>query len=307
MLSFGSETMTNTEETITIKPKDSLLWWRHEFYTSRWGAWLAKWLELAEKTPWNHKDNPVNMLSRLKAIECDPEVAVRLAFLVVSHKQSTQSVLASENRKQQSIKRKLSQASARLWKAMMALDEITKCNAEDKKTGNYFNRKKAQYQNHILKAVNNLRQAMSLVRLIFIKPTDIDSLRELSKTLKPENHQSLNSVNSMISYELETLLWSHALELPPGHELLTLAAYVKASSGRPNLPLMTEFVGMVYNASQRRAPTSDAIEKTLQRFRKVDSIIPDCIEKSTAERAGSGELKQDLLACFPGQIAARRF
>jgi hypothetical protein len=54
-------------------------------------------------------------------------------------------------------------------------------------------------------------------------------------------------------------------------------------------------------------PTQDAIEKQVQRFRKLelepelDSIQPELIEESTAQRAKSGELRRELLSCYPNQ------
>lgn len=191
------------------------------------------------------------MLGRLTENNCDPEVALRLAFLEASHKPATQSELAKDNERQQRIRRKLDQSRRRLLKTALELE-----------------------------------QAAADLELIFIKPEDIGSLRALAE---------------MCSHAIETLLWSHALELPPGHELFTLAAYVNACSGKPNRSLVTDLLAVVYCAYGRKPPTQDAIEKQVQRFRKPGSIIPELIEDTTSQWEKSGELRKDLLTYYPDQ------
>ena len=241
--------MTSTNEKAPAIIKKDFLWWRHEFYRSRWKVWRAKWLELVSNTPAGYKGDPVAVLGNLKEIKCDPDVALRLAFLEASHKPATQSKLAKKNTRQQSIRRKLDQSRKRLLKTALELE-----------------------------------QAASDLQLIFIKPEEIDSLRTLAE---------------MCRHEIETLLWSHELELPPGHELFTLAAYVNACSGKPNHSLVMELLDVVYCAYGRMPPTKDAIEKHLQRFRKPGSIIPELIEDTTSQRGKSGDLRKDLLTYYP--------
>jgi hypothetical protein len=242
--------MTSTsQKTPAIIKKESFLWWRHPFYQSRWKEWHAKWLELVRKTPTEHEGGPAKALARLKEMQCDPDVSLRLAFLEASHKPAAQSELAKDTTRQQRVKRKLHQAGKRLWDGAQLLEE-----------------------------------AMSDAHLIFIKPETIDALRELA-------------INC--AHELEVLLWVHSPEPPPGHELFTLAAYVNACSGNPNYTLLTDLLSVVYEAHGRRAPTQDSITKQVQRFRKPGSILPKVIEDDTSRRAKSGELKKDLLACFP--------
>lgn len=65
---------------------------------------------------------------------------------------------------------------------------------------------------------------------------------------------------------------------------------------------MTDLVNVVYEAYRRKPPTQDVISKQVQRFKKLESIIPELIEESTDERTKSGKLKKDLLAYYPGQI-----
>lgn len=233
----------------TIK-KESFLWWRHQFYRSRWKEWHTRWLALVRKTPAEREGGSAKVLAQLKKMRCDPDIALRLAFLEASHKPAAQSELAKDTRRQQRIKRKLHQAGKRLWDGAQLLDE-----------------------------------AMRDAPLIFVKPETIDALREVA-------------INC--AHELEVLLWVHSPEPPPGHELFTLAAFINACSGNPNYALLTDLLSVVYEAHGRRAPTQDAITKQVQRFRKPDSILPQVIEEDTARRAKSGELKEDLLACFPG-------
>jgi hypothetical protein len=243
--------MTSTnEKTPAIIKKESFLWWRHEFYRSRWKDWHAKWLELAANTPAEHEDGPVAVLGKLTGINCDPDVALRLAFLEANHKPATQSELAKENARQQRIKRELNQSRKRLLEAALLLE-----------------------------------QAAADAPLIFIQLENIGSLRTLA---------------DLCGNEIETLLWPRELELPPGHELFTLVAYVKSCSGNPNYALVTDLLSVVYEAHGRRAPTQDAITKQVQRFRKLGLITPEVIEENTSQKAKSGELKRDLLAYYPG-------
>ena len=242
--------MTSTKEKTPIILKESFLWWRHEFYQTRWKGWHSKWVELAAKIPAEHEDAPVSALRKLTEKGCDPDVALRLAFLEVNHKPAAQSELAKENARQQRMKRRLDQSRKRL-----------------------------------LKTAVELEQALSDVSLIFIKRENVNSLRSLAE---------------MCSHEIETLLWPHALELPPGHELFTLAAYVNVCCGKPNYALVADLLGVVYSAAGRMPPTKDAIEKQLQRFRNLDSIFPEVINQDVLLKAKSGELKKDLLTYYPG-------
>jgi hypothetical protein len=255
MTSKNEKTTKAQAEVVSSRPADSAarkgsgLWWRHRFYQSQWKEWYAKWLELVRKTPVENEGGPAKVLAWLQKMQCDPDVALRLAFLEVSHKPAAQSELAKDTRRQQRIRRKLHQAGNRLWDGAQILDG-----------------------------------AMRDAPLIFLKPETIDALREVA-------------INC--AHELEVLLWVHSPELPPGHELFTLAAYVNACSGNPNYALLTDLLSVVYEAHGRRAPTQDAITKQVQRFRKPDSMLHEVIEDDTSRRAKSGELKEDLLACFP--------
>jgi len=119
--------------------------------------------------------------------------------------------------------------------------------------------------------------------------------------VKPDNVDSLQRLVFMCNHEIHTLLWSPAIELSPGHELFTLVSYVKACSGEPNFPLVTDLLAVVYQVYRRRPPTRDAIEKQVQRFGKLRSPQPEFIEESTQQRAKSGELRQELLTVYPDQ------
>jgi len=280
----------------------SLLWWRHEFYRSRWKRWCAKWLELADLIPAGHIDSPAAVLARLTEVSCDPDVVLRLAFLEASHKPATQSEFAKDNQKQQRIKRKLSQSRNHLWRSMNGLAQGTQSKlAKDNKGQHLIKRKQGQYQNHVLKAALELEQALSNASLTFISRKDIDSLRALAHTVKSENVDSLKTLVDMCNHEIETLLWSPAIELNSGHELFTLLSYVKTCSGEPKFALVTDLLAVVYRAYGRNPPTRDAIEKQVQRFRKPRSCLPELIEMSTQQRANSGELRQELLTFYPDQ------
>src|ERR1019366_10062061 len=100
---------------------------------------------------------------------------------------------------------------------------------------------------------------------------------------------SLRTLAAMCSHEIETLLWPRALELPPGHELFTLVAYVKSCSGNPNYALVTDLLRVLYRVNGQGAPTQEAITKQVERFRKLDSIYPELIEADTLRKTQSGE------------------
>jgi hypothetical protein len=223
-----------------------------------WAKWHQNWRTLLAKSPGSEseEDSPRKVLRGLSKIRCDPEIAVRLAFLVASHKPATQSELAKDTRRQQRIKRKLSQSGQ-----------------------------------HLLDGARLLKEVASDFPLIFITPEHIDAARQTAQ---------------MCAHELEVLLEPRALELPSGHELYTLVAYLKASSGEPNYALVTDLLGFVYRANRQGGPDQRALERKVQRFarpvNRPDSIIPQLIEEHTFEWAKSGELKKDLLACFPGEI-----
>jgi hypothetical protein len=295
----------------------SLLWWRHPFYRLRWRQWHAIWLELDEATPASHEQSPAGVLRRLKKAHCDPDVALRLAFLVASQKPATKSELAGDNERQQRIKRKLTQARRRLSKAEGCLREkeaLSKIASDDQGQQRIAS-KAAQARNHIGKAAIELEGALWEVPLIFIKREDIHSLRTLSNTIKSENVDSLKRLVYLCSCEVETSLWPRAVELAPGHELFTLVSYVTTCSGKPHFSLVTDLLVVAHQAYDlmrpatdgSTEPTQDAIEKQVQRFRKLelepelDSIQPELIEESTAQRAKSGELRRELLSCYPNQ------
>lgn len=241
----------------------------------------------------------------LKDAHCDPDVALRLAFLEASHKPATQSELAKDNARQQYLRRKLDQSRGHLWKAMIMLDQLPPCNSQNGNTKKQrIDHEVDKYRLHLLKAARELEEALSDVPLIFISRADIHSLRAMSDAVKPENITALKSLVDMCIHERETLLWPRAVELAPGHELFTLVSYVKACSGEPNFPLVTDLLNLVYEAYGRRSPSREAIEKQVERFAKLNSIQPELIEDSTRQRANSGELRQELLACYPDQSPA---
>lgn len=299
-------------------PEKSYLWWRHPFYRLRWKQWRLNWRRLAGRSPDGHEKGPAGVLRSLEEVRCDPDVALRLAFLVASRKPATKSELAGDNERQQRIKRKLSQAQDHLsraeahWQEQAAQLKI----AGDAKRRQRSARKAAQVQNQIQKAVLELERALSEILLIFIEREDIDSLRTLGDTVRPENVDLLKNLIYMCSLEIEILLWPHAVELPAGHELFTLVSYVTACSGDPHFALVTELLAVAYQAYDpmrpatdgiTERPTQEAIEKQVQRFRKLklesgeDSILPDEIAESTAQRVRSGELRRELLTWYPAQ------
>jgi hypothetical protein len=108
----------------------------------------------------------------------------------------------------------------------------------------------------------------------------------------------------MCAHEYEVLLEPLAPELPSGHELFTLSRYVNAATGKKKYALVTDLLGFVYRAARRRCPDQTTLEKQVQRFSNMsDSLYPEVIDKHTSEWAKSGELKEDFLACFPGQVS----
>jgi hypothetical protein len=289
----------------------SLLWWLHPFYRLRWQRWHSSWLELAATTPASRQNGPAAVLARLEEAQCDSDVALRLAFLVASEKPSAKSELVGQNERQQRIKRKLSQARNCLLKAAFGLTNavLPELAHDDKKTA----RKLAQWRNHLRKAARELEQALSDIPLIFIKSQDVESLKALVEIIKPQDvavWMRLQNLAGMCDHEIETLLWPRAIELHPHYELFTLVSYVAACSGKPHFPLLVDLLNVareVYDLVRPAADgtpgplTHDTIEERVHRFRKLDSIQPGLIEESTAQRATSGELRRELLACYPDQ------
>jgi len=250
--------------------------------------------------PANQNASPADVIARLKQAQCDPDVAVRLAFLEACHKPATPSELAKDNKRQQKLKRKLGQARDHVWKAMLALAKLTGSisqNGDPKKVR--VDRKTDQYRSHVVEAATELEKALSEMQLIFITPADIQLLREASESIAAENLDVLKRLVDMCNHELEVLLWSRAVEPDPGHELYSLVSYVKACSGAPDFPLVTDLLDVVYKAHERWPPTRGVIEKQAERFSEVHSFQAEGIERSTLERAKSGTLRQELLTCYP--------
>jgi hypothetical protein len=288
-------------------PGKSLLWWQHPFYRLRWKQWRLNWRKLADRSP--AKKGPGGVLRSLEEVQCDPDVALRLAFLVASDKPATESELVGQNARQQRLKRKLIQARNYLRKAAFGLMNaaLPELATEDKKIAGEL----AQCGNYLRKAAGELEQALSDVPLIFIKPKDVESLKasvELTNLQDTALWIRLQDLARMCDHEIETLIWPRAVELHPGHELFTLVSYFTACSGAPNFSLVTDLLAVANEAYDLARPatdgtmeplTQDAIEKKVQRFRKLDSIQPGLIEESTAQRAKSGELRRELLACYP--------
>lgn len=301
-----SLTVSSTnKKTLAEAKKQRHLWWRHPFYRTSWDQWRVNWQKLADRVQANIENGPAGVLRSLKDAHCDPDVALRLAFLEASHKPATQSELVKDNARQQYLRRKLSQSRGHLRKALVALAQLTPCNFQKgNKKKRRINRKPDEYRNHVLKAARELERALSDIPLIFISRADILSLRTMSDAVKPENVTALKSLVDMCTHEGETLLWPRAVELAPGHELFTLVSYVKACSGGPNFPLVTDLLNFVYAAHGQRSASREAIEKQVERFAKLNSIQPALIEDSTRQRANSGELRQELLACYPDQSPA---
>jgi hypothetical protein len=281
--------------------KESLLWWRHPFYGMKWSQWHINWRELENKIPASREKGPAGVLRRLKEARCDPDVALRLAFLESSHKPPTQSELAKDNKRQQDIKRKLRQSRDHLRSAAFGFIEATLPEiAKGRKKA--VQRILAQSQNHISKAAAALKSARSVAPLIFVQPEDIDSLRAQAALTGTQNVASckrLQDLARMCDHELKVLLWADAVELHPGHELFTLVSYVTACSGKPQYRLVTDLLTVAYGANTRTAPSQDVIEKQVERFRKLDSPQPELIAESMAQRAKSGELRRELTTWYP--------
>jgi hypothetical protein len=277
----------------SVGTEKSLLWWMHPYYRAKWKPWHASWRKLKDRIPANQNASPADVIARLKEAHCDPDVAVRLAFLEACHKPATPSELAKDNKRQQKLKRKLGQARDDLWKAMLALSKLT----GSKKVR--VDRKTDQYRSHVAEAAAELEKALSEMQLIFVTPADIQLLRKTSKSISAENLDVLKRLVDMCNHALEVLLWSRAVEPDPGHELYSLVSYVKACSGAPDFPLVTDLLDAVYKAHERWPQTRGAIEKQAERFSKVHSFQAEGIERSTLERVKSGALRQELLACYP--------
>jgi hypothetical protein len=300
-------------------PDKSLLWWRHPFYRLRWQQWHVKWLELADTTPASRQKGPAGVLRSLREAGCDPDVSLRLAFLVASEKPTGRSELAGDNERQQRIKRKLGQARDHLSKAAFglmeaALPEIAILNKK------LARRKLTQSQSHILKAGVELKFVLSEVHPIFFKPEDVDSLKGLADMTDPQDPAQwmrLQDFAWICDHEIETLLWPPTIELPSHHELFTLVSYFKACSGDSLPELMTDLLVVAHEVYELIQPgltqplTQDAIENRIKRFRKLkvepgqDSTLPKWIEESTAQKAKSGELRSALLAYYPDQALPR--
>jgi hypothetical protein len=248
-------------------------------------------------------------LRSLEKAHCDSDVALRLAFLVASEKPSARSELAGDNERQQKLKRKLTQARNHLQKAAFGLMEaaLPELAIDNRKR----TRKLDQSRNHIRTGADELQLALSEMSLIFIKPQDVESLKTPAETATPQDvalWMRLQDLAGMCDREIEVLLWPRTLGLPRHHELFTLVSYVTACSGRPNFPLVVNLLDVVREAYELVRPAAersteplfhDAVEQRVQWFRGLDSILPGQIEESTAKRATSGELKSELLACYP--------
>ncbi len=295
--------------------KKSFLWWQHSFYRLRWKQWHEKWLELADRTPASRQKGPAGVLRSLQRAECDPDVALRLAFLVASEKPPGRSELAGDNKRHQRIKRKLGQARDHLSKAACglmeaALPEIAILNKK------LARRRLTQSQSHILNAGVELKFVLSEIHPIFIKSEDVDSLKGLADVTNPQNGalwMRLQNLAAMCDNEIETLLWPPTIELPSQHELFTMVSYFKACSGDSLPKLITDLLVVAHEVYELVQPgltqplTQDATENRIKRFRKLkvepeqDSTLPKWIEESTAQRAESGQLRSELLAYYPDQ------
>jgi hypothetical protein len=239
------------------KPRLPHIWWRHSFYQSRWNCWRESWEKLLKQDRGSSEHGPRDLLRDLGELHVDPEIAIRLAFLVAAHKPSTQSELAKDTRRQQRIKRKLKQAGQRLLDAARLLEE-----------------------------------AAREFRPVFIRR---------------EHIHGLDRVTRVCADELEILLEPHVPELPSGHELFTLVLYFEKSAGRPHYPLVTDLLEFAYGAAGRRGPGTESVSQA-KRFARTkkhpDSILPQVIEDQVTNGIRSGELKEELLACFPGLVVS---
>jgi hypothetical protein len=292
--------------------EESLLWWRHPFFRLRWKQWYANWRKLAGAVEAHDEGGVAHVLSQLAQANCDPEVALRLAFLEASQKPTTKSELAGDNERQQKIRRKLTQARNRLWKAMALHLELASQPRSD--TGQRrITRKVSQARNHIEKAALELEHAFSDVTLILIKPERIESLKAMADMTETGSVASLRTLAQLCDHEVEALKWPLAVELPPGHELFMLVSYITACSGEPHFATVTDLLDKAYQAyngtrsptvDPLHSPTQEAIEKQVQRFRRLRErylVLIDMIEESTARWAKSGEFRRELLACYPDQ------
>lgn len=179
-------------KTPIVAKKESYLWWRHSFYRMRWSQWRVNWQKLADRIPANREKGPAGVVRSLEGAHCDPDVALRLAFLEASHKPATQSELAKDNARQQHLRRKLGQSRGHLWKAILALAQLIPCKSQNGNTRRLrIDRKEDEYRKHVLKATLELEEALSDVPLIFVTHADIRSLRAMSDAVKPENVDSL--------------------------------------------------------------------------------------------------------------------
>jgi hypothetical protein len=198
---------------ISQSPVRSFLWWRHPFFRMAWKQWRLNWLKLADRIPANHPTGPAGLLRSLKESHCDPDVALRLAFLTASKKPVTKSELVGQNARQQKIKRKLNQARDYLRKAVFGGKEASLPElANDNKTV----RKLGECRNQIQKAARELEQAMSNIPLIFIKPKDVELLKASVEPTNPLDVAlwiRLQDLATMCDHEIETLLWPRAVEL----------------------------------------------------------------------------------------------
>ena len=78
---------------------ESLLWWRHPFFRLRWGQWHTNWRKLASVAGAHDLGGVTHVLSQLAQANCDPDVALRLAFLEASQKPTAKSELAGDNKR----------------------------------------------------------------------------------------------------------------------------------------------------------------------------------------------------------------
>ena len=265
--------------------KKSLLWWRHPYYRAKWKPWHASWRKLKDRIPANQNASPADVIERLEKAHCDPDVAVRLAFLEACHKPAIPSELAKDNRRQQKLKRKLGQARHHLWKAMLALAKLTGSISQNhNKKKVRADRKTDHYRSHVEEAAAELEKALSEMQLIFITPPDIQLLRETSESITAENLGVLKRLVDRCNHALEVLQWSRAVEPNLGHELFSLVSYIKACNGAPDFPLVTDLLNAVYKAHERWPPTRGAIEKQVERFSKAHSFQAEGIEQSTLAR-----------------------
>jgi hypothetical protein len=111
------------DNSVSISNRFSRIWWGKTFYRERWSKWRENWQKLLSNSPATGKTSPRKLLDDLTAKRCDPEIAVRLAFLVASHKPLAQSELSKDTKRQQSLRRRLKQAGQRLLDSARLLEE----------------------------------------------------------------------------------------------------------------------------------------------------------------------------------------